>query len=213
MAFDCPDFGNIHDTEYGDRLVDGAYPSDVFRQIEMYGNYQMSEEEVRNTFPELSGKTVVDVNANVGYWTLLLSKLVGPKGTVISLEPSQWAFAVLMRNIEANDRNNIVPKRCTLGNKDMKGKQPLYHNVYDLSKNALHPIKEGSDDDFEQVEVTTLDTLIAGQDDIYLINFNITDSEDSMCANAGALDIIDKQHITNFIRNGKIYKTVDGIKM
>ena len=137
---------------------------------------------------------------------LLLSKAVGPEGTVISIEPSAWNFSVLMENIRRCPwANNIVSKRCAIGNKHMKQLQPLYHNVYDGNGHALHPIREGNDDDFEQVSVTTLDHIVDDGDNLYLINFNITDDKDAYCANAGCVEVIMEHDVKNFIRNGKTY--------
>jgi FkbM family methyltransferase len=48
------------------------------------------------------GDVCVDIGANVGYDTLLASKLVGPQGTVIAIEASPKIFDLLSRNIREN---------------------------------------------------------------------------------------------------------------
>lgn len=45
------------------------------------------------------GDTVVDIGANVGYYTLLAAALVGPGGRVVAIEASPTIFAVLEQNI------------------------------------------------------------------------------------------------------------------
>jgi FkbM family methyltransferase len=57
----------------------------------------------------LPGSTVVDVGANLGFITAILSDLVGPAGRVVSFEPSRATFAKLCRVIEANDLDNVTP--------------------------------------------------------------------------------------------------------
>lgn len=50
------------------------------------------------------GMSFVDVGANIGYFTLLASSLVGPTGRVFACEPSTYAFA----RLEATLRENAI---------------------------------------------------------------------------------------------------------
>ena len=54
------------------------------------------------------GDIFVDVGANIGYYTLLASKLVGPSGIVICIEPVPETFKVLLKNIKANNIRNVM---------------------------------------------------------------------------------------------------------
>lgn len=54
------------------------------------------------------GDNFVDVGANVGYYTLLGSMLVGPNGSVYSFEPSPATYERLLRNIRLNTSYNIT---------------------------------------------------------------------------------------------------------
>lgn len=57
------------------------------------------EPEVRYFEAALSeGMTVVDGGANIGLYSVLAAEAVGPLGRVLSFEPSQAAFAALVRN-------------------------------------------------------------------------------------------------------------------
>ena len=49
-----------------------------------------------------SGMTFVDVGANVGYYTALAARLVGPMGAVFAFEPFDYAFPRLSAMIETN---------------------------------------------------------------------------------------------------------------
>lgn len=53
------------------------------------------------------GDVVLDVGANIGYYTVMLSKLVGNEGRVIAFEPTRHFGNVLKANIEANQLTNI----------------------------------------------------------------------------------------------------------
>ncbi|MGA2186664.1 MAG: FkbM family methyltransferase [Bryobacteraceae bacterium] len=48
------------------------------------------------------GMTVVDVGANIGYYTLMAASLVGDKGRVYSFEPHPEVFGMLTRNVHVN---------------------------------------------------------------------------------------------------------------
>ncbi len=54
------------------------------------------------------GDLVVDVGANVGYYTLIASRIVGPEGRVYAFEPDPVSFALLERNVRLNGLSNVV---------------------------------------------------------------------------------------------------------
>jgi FkbM family methyltransferase len=62
------------------------------------------------------GDTVIDVGANVGWYTVLASRLVGEQGKVIAFEPDPINFAFLKRNVEANGCRNVVLEQKALSN-------------------------------------------------------------------------------------------------
>lgn len=49
-----------------------------------------------------SGNCVVDVGANVGYYTCYFSRLVGPKGRVLAFEPAPDMFEIASDNVRYN---------------------------------------------------------------------------------------------------------------
>ena len=53
------------------------------------------------------GMRVLDIGANVGYYTALLAKQVGPRGRVTAFEPAPGNFAVLGRTVRANSFGNV----------------------------------------------------------------------------------------------------------
>lgn len=53
------------------------------------------------------GYHVLDIGAHVGYYTLLMSKQVGPEGKVFAFEPFSVNQALLKRHIQANGCSNI----------------------------------------------------------------------------------------------------------
>jgi len=61
------------------------------------------------------GMCFVDVGANIGYFTLLAARRVGPTGRVFAIEPSPYAADRLSRTISANVISQVRIERCGLG--------------------------------------------------------------------------------------------------
>ncbi len=61
------------------------------------------------------GDTCLDVGGHLGYYCLLMARIVGPEGRVITFEPIQENFDVLKENIELNQAANVVLVNAALG--------------------------------------------------------------------------------------------------
>ena len=67
--------------------------------------------------------TFVDIGANIGYYTVIASRLVGEFGRVFAFEPDSRNYSYLQRNVEANRLRNveIIEKAAT----DRNGTAPF----------------------------------------------------------------------------------------
>ncbi len=63
------------------------------------------------------GMVFVDVGANIGYFTLLASNLVGPDGLVIAVEPLPQNNQLLAKSVKLNQRDNIEIQTVAAGPK------------------------------------------------------------------------------------------------
>ena len=54
------------------------------------------------------GMTALDIGAQSGFYTLLLSKLVGSKGKVIAFEPLPANYRLLDENVGLNGVENVI---------------------------------------------------------------------------------------------------------
>ena len=54
------------------------------------------------------GMVFYDLGANIGLFTLLAARLVGPNGKVFSFEPDPWVAARLRRNVARNAFENVT---------------------------------------------------------------------------------------------------------
>jgi FkbM family methyltransferase len=87
--------------------IEVDWSTTIGREIYFHGSY---EPDLAHLFEALikPGMTVVDAGANVGELTLRAAQLVGPKGKVISIEPSPDVHSRLARNITRNGLQDRV---------------------------------------------------------------------------------------------------------
>ena len=98
--------------------------------------------------------TVIDIGANIGYYTLIASKLVGNKGKVYAFEPDIRSYNILVKNIKINNCNNVIPIQKAVSNKS--GKAKLF---MDSSPSISSLTEENIDNEvgIKEIETTTLD--------------------------------------------------------
>ncbi len=78
--------------------------------------YRKSESFELSLMRELvaAGDDVIDVGANVGYWTTAMARAVGPEGRVFAFEPLVRTFRILQRNVEINGFNHVFTFNAAL---------------------------------------------------------------------------------------------------
>jgi FkbM family methyltransferase len=121
----------------------------------VWGDYEPS---IRKYFVPNKGDIVVDVGANIGYYTLWAAKKVGTIGKVISIEPEPSNYKLLLQNLSLNRLQNVVPVNIALSDKiDVTrlymGKRSVTHSICQNVRDARtgHSIA---------IPTTTLDSLL-----------------------------------------------------
>lgn len=99
------------------------------------------------------GDIVIDVGANIGYYTLIFAQLVGKSGKVIAFEPEFKNFEILKKNVEINNYNNVILEPKIVSEK--YGKMKLYVSDSDIVGHRIQ--KMGNLKNFVEVESVTLD--------------------------------------------------------
>lgn len=64
------------------------------------------------------GMTCLDVGGNIGYYTMLESRIVGDEGKVIVIEPSPQNFEHLKKNLELQKSSNVKAYNFAAGDRD-----------------------------------------------------------------------------------------------
>lgn len=142
-------------TFWGDTLM-VVFPT--YRSVYQFGILDSWELIVQKTLVDRlhKGDVFIDVGANVGFYTLLASALVGDTGQVHSFEPTPSTFAVLKEN--RGERTNIHLNQLALG--EQEGEATLADfGLLDSGLNSLHTLEhKGIRSEKITVKITTLDS-------------------------------------------------------
>lgn len=97
-------------------LLQGAVMNlDVRKQRDMVvGSY---ESDIQQTLARhlQPGDKVFDVGAHLGFFTLLMSRLVGHEGQVVSVEPDPFMGPRLQENVRINNATNVTVVKAAVG--------------------------------------------------------------------------------------------------
>ena len=83
------------------------------------------------------GMFVLDVGANIGYYTLLMSRLVGPNGRVVAFEPMHEPARLISWHIEHNDITNAEIVGAALDEKD-----GVHDTFFNYSWRGQEPVEQ-----------------------------------------------------------------------
>ena len=100
-----------------------------------------------------NGDIVIDVGANIGYYTLILAKLVGDGGKVFAFEPEQDNFRLLNKNIEINSYKNVVCENMAVSSSN--GKCVLYLDHQNKGSHSL--VDDGASKQTVEIKTISLD--------------------------------------------------------
>lgn len=105
-----------------------------------------------------SGDRVLDLGANIGWYSVLAAKLVGSNGMVTAFEPDAANVELLRRNVSMVDCHGVVQvNHCAVS--DLHGQMSLYRSGNNLGDHRL--FSDGSAREVATVPVTTLDAYYA----------------------------------------------------
>ncbi len=163
------DFAEVN----GHKMYLGAKDS---MKLSVNGVYEKLETDwVEKTIQK--GDIILDVGANIGYYTLTFAKLVGNTGKVFSFEPELLNFNLLQKNIDINNYKNVVTENVALSN--IVGTTKLYLSNIQSGMHRIYPSQFCSDD-FVEAKTTSLDEYFKDDelgDKISFIKIDVEGSE------------------------------------
>lgn len=116
------------------------------------------------------GMVMVDIGANIGYYTLLAASRVAREGKVIAFEPSSDNRALLSMSLQENLFGNVVLYPYAVA--DREG---IVGFVVDDSNGAISPMDPSACP--LQVQAVTLDTFLSNEPRIDIIKMDIEGAE------------------------------------
>jgi FkbM family methyltransferase len=130
--------GDIIEIQGSKMYINPKEPDPMMRQtLQTYALSSAWEEDTTKLFEKLvkKGDVIVDMGANVGYFTLLSAKLTGKDGRVFSFEPSPKNFEYLSKNIKINNYANVTAEQKAVS--DSSGKIKLFLCPYDTGHHTI----------------------------------------------------------------------------
>ena len=89
------------------------------------------------------GMQVLDIGANIGYYTTLFSQAAENKGLVLAIEPDIESYKYLKKNITSFKYKNVLS--FPIAASDIRKKMPLYISKDNRGDNRLYKNKEKRD--------------------------------------------------------------------
>jgi len=123
----------------------------------VYG--ELDTKIIRDNIKE--GHIVIDVGANIGYYTLIFAQLAGTTGKVFAFEPEPKNFELLQKNVKVNDYSNTINQNYAVS--DSNGNVSLFlakngivgHRIsnFDINSNSILVKKIPLDDYFTKLNL------------------------------------------------------------
>ena len=99
------------------------------------------------------GGTIIDVGANIGYYTLVAARSAGPRGKVFAFEPDPTNFELLKRNVSANAYTTVVTVNKAVSNRT--GTAALYLDEFNRGDHRMYDSHDGRS--YVRVDAVRLD--------------------------------------------------------
>lgn len=141
---------------WGQRMTSASFDRWLYLRLHRAGRIGGTERDSLQSIVR-PGMTALDVGANLGLYTVLLSRLVGTSGRVIAFEPDPHHFALLLKNCALNACANVEAHNLALGSD--KKRLLLHKEILNSGNNFLGAGSRHSRSELE-VDVVSIDGFL-----------------------------------------------------
>lgn len=125
----------IKQCRYG-KMILNRRDSWVGDSLDIYGEFSESEVQVFRKYVT-PGSVVLDIGANIGAHTVVLSQLVGDNGGVIAFEPERYNFYTLCGNLAINNIMNVIAFQQGVSKENGTIKVPYINSPHNTNYGGL----------------------------------------------------------------------------
>ncbi len=128
-----------------------------FRGVFFYNrrSQEWNEEERIYNALDLVGRTVIEVGAHIGLYSVMLSQRVGKRGRVIAVEPNPVNYKLLRSNLRLNRCTNALPVEAGVGSEN--GQLKLVANRY---ATATGTFKRDKHERFREKSINLIEAVV-----------------------------------------------------
>lgn len=154
---------------------------DFSRQVMMLGKYATESHESEIFEKQLKKDHIVlDIGANIGYYSLLARSIVGSNGKIFSFEPAKENVKLIKKSIEQNKFENIIVVEAAVS--DHNGYGELFLSPYYKSEHSLFEYHYSSGEHkgkSQKIKVVTVDSFLEQLGDLTvdIIKMDVEGSE------------------------------------
>lgn len=142
----------------GNKMYVNTEDSGIAPSLLTRGVYEPFETELIKKIL-IENMTVVNIGANIGYYTLIAASMVGPNGKVIAFEPEPRNYKLLVENIDKNGYRNVIPIQAAVS--DKQGILKFFLSESNLGASSLAEKNIAKKGGFIEVETNLLDNFLS----------------------------------------------------
>jgi len=168
--------GDIY-TIFGTKMYLNKNDRDHSRVLGYLNYWEFEESKFLKSYVK-EDMQIVDIGANIGYFTLLFSKWVGQNGKIFSFEPEPENFTILQKNIIANQCRNVLSYQQAIS--DSSNSEFLYLSQTNPGDHRITSFYAYEHDEHRskiKIDTTSLDSFFQSNSKINLIKMDIEGAE------------------------------------
>ncbi len=147
---------------YTYRMILDLYDKGISRTLILFGERELEHKFMLEQVIK-PGMRILDIGANIGYYAIMESLLIGQSGNLIAVEPSKSNVNLLKKNLELNNIENYQIHEGAISNADTY-KKFFLSNMSNL--NTFHNIGTGKaflNGETIDVKTYTVKTILKGE--------------------------------------------------